>query len=322
MVGQRLQGYLESCGLEAEDVPKVAGAFLTAKYLTWGASIALALRFHPLRRVFLSRQEALFGRGVARLWPWAQRKHLWLVQALDAERRRGDSQVGKSVRSIIQSRQVFGNRVAESAFPVAGVRKKTSDLISHPADRNTRGLKLVSKLQSRFKGAFARAFQACHLRFNRAKASYKEAKSRWHSAGFQLLSRPERSRSSGLAHAKSVRLTWYAWASAKYWQLSDKLADAAGSSWAGRFLSQRFSLDPKGLALGLAEGTILFKFTIPLHTPLMLLTVIHFFKQRRYVAAETLIGESLDASAMTSTSPRQVQQKFMDVLEAALDAEE
>lgn len=319
MVGQRLKGYIESCGLEAEDVPKVAGAFLTAKYLTWGASIALALRFHPLRRVFLSRQEALFGRGVARLWPWAKRKHLWLVQALDAERRRGDSQLGKSVRSIIQSRQVFGNRVAESvALPMAGVRKKTSDQMLHPAERN------VSKLQSRFKGAFARAFQACRLRFNRAKASYKEAKHRWHSAGLQLLSRSERSRQVGLVHPKSVPLTWYAWSSAKYWQLSDKLADAAGSSWAGRFLSQRFSLDPKGLALGLAEGTILFKFTIPLHTPLMLLTLIHFFKQKRYVAAETIIGtgETHDASPQTSTHPSEVQRKYMDVLEAALDVEE
>eukprot|EP00913_Durusdinium_trenchii_P016558 g15563.t1 len=66
MVGQFLTGYLQQCGLEAEDVPKVAAAFLGAKYCMWAASVAVAVRYRPLRRVFLSRREALLG-GMTKL---------------------------------------------------------------------------------------------------------------------------------------------------------------------------------------------------------------------------------------------------------------
>ena len=81
MVGQFLTGYLKRCGLEAEDVPKVAATFLGAKYCVWAASVALAVRYRPLRRVFLSRSKALFQGSASR--PFAERKRLWLVDALD-----------------------------------------------------------------------------------------------------------------------------------------------------------------------------------------------------------------------------------------------
>lgn len=81
MVGQFLTGYLKRCGLEAEDVPKVAATFLGAKYCVWAASVALAVRYRPLRRVFLSRREAFLQR--ARNLSFSERKRLWLVEALD-----------------------------------------------------------------------------------------------------------------------------------------------------------------------------------------------------------------------------------------------
>lgn len=80
MVGQFLTGYIKRCGLEAEDVPKVAATFLGAKYCVWAASVALAMRYRPLRRVFLSRREALL-QSASR--PFSERKRLWLVEALD-----------------------------------------------------------------------------------------------------------------------------------------------------------------------------------------------------------------------------------------------
>lgn len=39
-----------------------------------------------------------------------------------------------------------------------------------------------------------------------------------------------------------------------------------------------------GLALGLAEGTILFKFTVPIHMPLMLFAIVRLHR-RAYSAA-------------------------------------
>ena len=56
MVGQRLQKYISSWGLEPSAVPKVITLFLGAKYVTLGVFIALGARFQPLRRVFPKRR--------------------------------------------------------------------------------------------------------------------------------------------------------------------------------------------------------------------------------------------------------------------------
>lgn len=74
---------------------------------------------------------------------------------------------------------------------------------------------------------------------------------------------------------------WYAWISAKYWKYADKLEAFAQKSSAGRFFSTNFGLKPQGLALGFAEGTILFKFTSPVILPLQLWLLVNFFKQQR-----------------------------------------
>lgn len=83
------------------------------------------------------------------------------------------------------------------------------------------------------------------------------------------------------------RITWYSWTSAKYWQLSDKLQASADSNGVWSAVTKSLNLNSKGLALGLAEGTILFKFTVPIHMPLMLFSIVSFFRHRHWVVAET-----------------------------------
>mmetsp|Transcript_56886 Transcript_56886/g.133467 ORF Transcript_56886/g.133467 Transcript_56886/m.133467 type:complete len:194 (-) Transcript_56886:29-610(-) len=56
MVGQRLQKYISSWGLDPGDVPKVITIFLGAKYVTLGAFVLVGTRFQPLRRVFPKRR--------------------------------------------------------------------------------------------------------------------------------------------------------------------------------------------------------------------------------------------------------------------------
>ncbi|CAE8614793.1 unnamed protein product, partial [Polarella glacialis] len=281
-VGQRLTGYLQSCGLEAEDVPKVAGLLLTAKYLTWGTSVAVAFRFHPLRRIFLSRREALFGAGMATLRPWAQRRRLWLVEALDAAQRRGDANFSKA-SALIAARRATGatkatNFATSTVLSVRARRRSAAAAAVAAASRN------VGKLRMRFH----KAVSAAQRQYAAARARYRAAKCQWNFAGWQLLRRQERHR-LGIGAAKqqrasreSVRIGWFAWTSARYWQLSDKLEAAAGSNRAWTYLTSRLKIDPKGSALGLAEGTILFKCTFPLHMPLMLLLIVQAFKQRRF----------------------------------------
>ena len=106
---------------------------------------------------------------------------------------------------------------------------------------------------------------------------------------------------------KQRGITWYSWSSAKYWQFSDKLQASADSNrvWGAFTRSLGLGrLNSRGLALGLAEGTILFKFTVPIHMPLMLFSIVSFFRHRHIVVAETSsssekkAGEAMEVQTM------------------------
>jgi len=79
---------------------------------------------------------------------------------------------------------------------------------------------------------------------------------------------------------RSAQLTWHAWISKKYWQLADKTEQAVGSSRLCQLLASWGRFDPKRLAVGVAEGAILYKSTIWLHLPLHLWIVLVLFRQR------------------------------------------
>ena len=57
-----------------------------------------------------------------------------------------------------------------------------------------------------------------------------------------------------------------------------------------RSRSRTLNLNPRGLALGLAEGTILFKFTVPIHMPLMLFAIVSLFRRNHWVSAQEQAG--------------------------------
>eukprot|EP00437_Effrenium_voratum_P068886 CAMPEP_0181491784 /NCGR_PEP_ID=MMETSP1110-20121109/50328_1 /TAXON_ID=174948 /ORGANISM="Symbiodinium sp., Strain CCMP421" /LENGTH=113 /DNA_ID=CAMNT_0023618963 /DNA_START=1 /DNA_END=342 /DNA_ORIENTATION=+ len=93
----------------------------------------------------------------------------------------------------------------------------------------------------------------------------------------------------------------------KYWQLSDKLQASAGSSRVWGHLTRTLNLNPRGLALGLAEGTILFKFTVPIHMPLMLFAIVSLFRRNHWVSAQEQargnVADMMDArGGLTSAS--------------------
>ncbi|CAE7705671.1 secG, partial [Symbiodinium pilosum] len=233
MVGQRLTNYLKTCGLEAEDVPKVAALFLGAKYCAWAASVAVAVRYRPLRRVFLSRREALFGNSFVGARPFSERKRLWLVEALDMARRRSESQASLRSRTV---------------SPAIARAKGTAAA-------------LVKRLRSRAKSSLFAGLA-------NARDRYRTANYSWKLAGWQLARRQERQKLGIVPARHREPISWYSWSSAKYWQLSDKLEASAGSNRLWGMLTRRLNLNSKGLALGLAEGTILFKCTVPVHMPL------------------------------------------------------
>eukprot|EP00490_Sorites_sp_Unknown_P024209 CAMPEP_0114695166 /NCGR_PEP_ID=MMETSP0191-20121206/71060_1 /TAXON_ID=126664 /ORGANISM="Sorites sp." /LENGTH=174 /DNA_ID=CAMNT_0001991085 /DNA_START=232 /DNA_END=756 /DNA_ORIENTATION=+ len=114
-----------------------------------------------------------------------------------------------------------------------------------------------------------------------ARARYRAANYSWKLAGWQLLRTQERQKLG--VPMKQRGITWYSWTSAKYWQFSDKLQASADSNRIWGVLTRSLNLNSRGLALGLAEGTILFKFTVPIHMPLMLFTIVSFFRHRHLI---------------------------------------
>jgi len=87
------------------------------------------------------------------------------------------------------------------------------------------------------------------------------------------------------AFSRAKSSSWYGWASDKYWYLSDKLSAAAHRSRFWSAVSATLRVNPSNLALGFAEGTILYKFTFLLHAPLELWLIVKLFKQQRRVLA-------------------------------------
>jgi hypothetical protein len=132
-----------------------------------------------------------------------------------------------------------------------------------------------------------------HHRLSQFQATYSAFSARWRSSGalrdtalrkllrFQNLVQRHRREKLAQLRASPAPGKFYAWVSAKYWKYVDKLEAVAQKSSAGRFCSKNLGLKPSGLALGFAEGTILFKFTSPLVLPLQLWMLVNFFKFRR-----------------------------------------
>jgi len=260
MVGQRFRSYVESCGFDPEDVPKVIGTFVSVKYSTWAASVLLGIRCQPLRRLLLSRSQVLTGGSIAAMRPWAQLQRRWLLEACERTRRH---------------------------HPPSSVFRRHGTVISGGPSTGIGGAKASAR--GRLTANLDEAFAAARNQYRRARARVHDVKGRFHTAGRKLLSKKqlqlmrlrERLKPGREQEETPVAQGWHAWFSSRYWQLSDKLEQAATSSRFCQFFSSNFRIDPQRIALGVAEGTILYKSTVWLHVPLQLWLVMHFFRQRR-----------------------------------------
>jgi len=213
-VGQRCKGYIQSCGLDENDVPKVFASFMVAKYSTWAAFILVGVRAQPLRRLVRPRPPP----------SWLRRHHLQLMSGWDRVKERyGRGQLARhsNLRHASGKRHACNNRHACSNGQRLPVRKQLRDQLRCSWQRNV----------------------------ERAKAS-----------------------------------SWYGWASEKYWNASDMLSRAAQQSRFWSMVAAALHVKPSSLALGLAEGTILYKVTFPLTGPIWLWLLVSFFRQKHAFA--------------------------------------
>mmetsp|Transcript_72624 Transcript_72624/g.143977 ORF Transcript_72624/g.143977 Transcript_72624/m.143977 type:complete len:259 (-) Transcript_72624:63-839(-) len=244
MVGQRLQGYLQSCGLEAADVPKVVGSFMMAKYSTWATFVFVGIRAQPLRRLVRPRPPP----------SWLRRHHLQLMSAWDrAKERYGKGQLARHS----SSRHTGGNRHASSNGHRSPIRKQLNVHLRQSWQRNVQ----------------------------RAKAS-----------------------------------NWYGWASEKYWYASDMLSSTAQKNRLWSMVAAALHMKPGSLALGLAEGTILFKLTFPLTGPLSLWLIVCFFR-RHAVEEQPEPKEDVQDDSYHLPSISRTRTGMLTVMEAARDVE-
>lgn len=255
-VGQRFKGYIQSCGLEAADVPKVAAGFMMAKYSTWAAFVFVGIRAQPLRRLVRPRPPP----------SWLRRHHLQLMSVWDRAKDRAKERYGRgqlarqsSVRQSSNSRHACSNRQACSNGQRLPVRKKLRDQLRCSWQRNV----------------------------ERAKAS-----------------------------------TWYGWASEKYWYASDMLSRAAQQNRFWSMVAAALHVKPGSLALGLAEGTILFKMTFPLTGPISLWLLVSFFRHKRALAGTAAEEQSVpDEDVQKNSLVSRTRTGMRSVLDATRDME-
>lgn len=297
-----LEGYIKSFGLEAEDVPKVVGTFVFCKYATWGTGILLGVRYQPLRRLLLARS------AISKAQPWAQRQRLRLLDVWERARR-----APPAPRLAVAS----GHSAPLPRLPWAAADVSCTARSRAILEAGTETVRLSTRRASsshrrRFgagagdvrrrisfhcrqamysaTAAHGRLLRLAQRQRLRLQATYIAASARWRGRAFQkwlrfqkLVQRQRHLRQKQLAQLRASRSPskWYAWVSAKYWKYTDKLEALALKSSTGRFISTNFGLKPQGWAMGIAEGTILFKFTSPLVLPLQLWLVVSFFKRQR-----------------------------------------
>lgn len=299
MPGSCLEGFVRSLGLETEDVPKVVGAFVCCKYLTWGAGIAVGVRYHPLRRLVLARS------AIREAEPWAQRQRARLFEALERARRSpplprltpAPSQRAHSLDSLPLSRapSTAVNATSETSVRVGGygrprrygaapgdIKRRTffhwREAMHHAITNGwyrRAGLKIL-----RVKKLAQRHQKMRRKQFAQLQATYRDITAEWRKRATLKLLRFQKMVQRQRRHFRQKN-PWYAWVSVKYWKCSDKLTKLVKTSPAGQFFSTNLGLKPQGLALGFAEGTLLFKVCSPFVLPLQLWLLVNFFKRQR-----------------------------------------
>ena len=111
------------------------------------------------------------------------------------------------------------------------------------------------------------------------------------------------------APLKPRNVSWYSWSSAKYWQLSDKLSASADSNRVWSSITRSLNLNSKGLALGPGRGhdhlqghrgpawsPVWRAAEVPIHMPLVLFTIVSFFRHRRWAALDIDARSSIQSA--------------------------
>jgi len=149
-------------------------------------------------------------------------------------------------------------------------------------------LRLREAVKPDFGSRYRAAGQSALETADRWKAAGKD---RWKAAGRrappnrQMLQHQRRALQRLQEERRLLRqYGWYVWSSEKYWHFSDKFRASAERSpiwsWLTRALG---SNNPKGLAIGVAEGVIVYKLTFPVHGPLLLYLIAQGFMMRQAV---------------------------------------
>eukprot|EP00928_Gymnodinium_smaydae_P070738 TRINITY_DN54510_c0_g1_i1.p1 TRINITY_DN54510_c0_g1~~TRINITY_DN54510_c0_g1_i1.p1 ORF type:complete len:342 (-),score=93.52 TRINITY_DN54510_c0_g1_i1:3-1028(-) len=267
MVGHWVHGYLESCGLVAQDVPGVVAAFVGAKYATMGTCLVVGVRYQPLRRLFV------------------RRKHVYSL--LGRVRVRLGQQQALSSRRAAAGAAGAGNGNVQRAFEVARGQYREAKRTFLPVLRERAG-----EAREQMRSA-KENWQAV----GRQRAQNRQLQQHQRMA----IKRHEEE----LKQRRGLWGAWYGWTSEQYWRLSDKLQATAQRSRLWSAISGSVGGDPRLLALGIAEGLILAKVTFPFLAPLELWIIVTLFKRRRasFPAATAAADDVVASAAAGAATP-------------------
>ncbi len=92
---------------------------------------------------------------------------------------------------------------------------------------------------------------------------------------------------------ENAPLTWFEWCGLKYFKYSKILTNKMAKSPKFKTFAQYFGQEPGPLALGVAEGYLLYKVTYPIHVGLQLYGLVKYTQVYSYTASTICVRLSI-----------------------------
>lgn len=268
MVNQRIQDFLQSCGLEPGDMPKAVGAMMLVKYASLASGVAIGIRYQPLRRIVYAKGMVLQNNFLLR------QKQLRFQELIDRASKYPQMQPRRAFQKPKQVRTSEtlhrASRTANGGFSRPWAQQHRTRVME-AFDRARR----FPERQSVDHVGSAKSTQ---MPARSAESAFRDARKRWKDVGQKLWLHKHRLQQQ-YHLVKRAQQSWRGWLSMKYWRAADALEAMVENSPFFSRVSTRLGLRPNALAVGTAEGILLSKFAMPLTAPLTLLFIVHFFRR-------------------------------------------
>ncbi|CAD7934251.1 unnamed protein product [Amoebophrya sp. A25] len=257
-----IQRSLESQGLTPDDVAKIGGLFLAAKYATYGGFVLLGVRYRPMLTWIQRQRQA----------EWAQRSDFLRNRTRWLRKQQNMFQSSQAIADATEQLRRARTRIRQRRDHIRGEISRRAELertskagssTSSSSKNLSSGGSSSSKTSSTSaNGPNGSSSSSSSGSNNPSTSSSSNTRTYWQR---KLTTRLQ----SGMNDLpKGNPYSRLAWAMDRYSELAERLSKQAESSRIVQMVAKWVNNNPRTLALGVAEGTLLYKFTFPITAPI------------------------------------------------------